>query len=372
MENKKLHIVCFDVPYPADHGGMFDLFFKIVSLHKMGVEITLHCFEYGKGKQNELKNYCAEIYYYKRRTGIKGISLKLPYIVSSRKSKLLIANLRRDNDPILLEGTHTSYIAYRHIFPERKILYRLHNIEHIYYYNLFRTETNFFKKLYYWIEAAMLKNYERKVLKNVSVVLPVSKKDTDQIRGISLMTKVHYLPVFLPFQRVNILDGQGSYCLYHGNLSIAENVKAVVWLANKMDTDHCSLIIAGRNPSAWLTKFLRTKKIKLIANPSDEELLHLIQHAHINIVLSFNETGIKLKLLNALFHGRYCIANEAAIPDAEFKKFCDIISSEENIMSHISLLTDKPIDVHKIEARKEFLLSNFDNLNNALQLIALL
>jgi hypothetical protein len=370
--NKRLHIVCFDVPYPADHGGMFDLFYKIVALHKSGTEIILHCFEYGKGKQNELKKYCLQVHYYKRTTGLRGFSLSLPYIVSSRTSKELFKNLATDNLPILLEGTHTTYLVYKNLFPGRVILFRLHNIEQVYYHHLFESENNFFKKTYYRIESGLLKKYERKVLNNVSLVLPVSKKDTIKILEQQLSNKAEYLPVFLPFQEVKIVPGVGNYCLYQGNLAIAENAKAVKWLAQNVDVTKYPLTVAGKNPSDALKQFLQKRNITLVVNPSDEEMFDLVQNAQINIVLSFNHTGIKLKLLNALFHGRHCIANEAAIPDEGFKTYCSIFSSSEQLNEVIASLISKPFTEEEIENRRIFLLNHFNNEMTAGKLNALL
>jgi len=44
---KKLHIVSFDVPYPANYGGVIDVFYKLKALHSLGIEIYFHVFEYG-------------------------------------------------------------------------------------------------------------------------------------------------------------------------------------------------------------------------------------------------------------------------------------------------------------------------------------
>jgi hypothetical protein len=63
---KYLHIVCHDVPYPLDYGGVFDLFCKLKALKEAGVGIYLHCFEYGRGRQPELNKFCEEVYYYHR------------------------------------------------------------------------------------------------------------------------------------------------------------------------------------------------------------------------------------------------------------------------------------------------------------------
>jgi hypothetical protein len=372
METKKLHIVCLDVPYPADHGGMFDLFYKIVALHKSGTEIILHCFEYGKGEQDELRKYCSKVYFYKRATGLKGISFFLPYIVSSRRSKQLVKNLAADNAPILFEGSHTTYIPYKKLFPGRTLLFRMHNIEQVYYYNLFKAENNFFKKLYYWWESEALKKYEKKVFRNVSIILPVSKNDAIKFSKRPLLDKLFYLPVFLPFQEIKIIKGIGNYCLYQGNLSVAENVQVASWLANKIDGSEIPIIVAGKNPSEALIKFLKKKNITLISNPSDEEMFSLIQNAHINIVISFNDTGIKLKLLNALFHGRHCIVNEAAISDPEFKNFCTVISSPQEMKEVIAALVNKSFTETEIEERRKFFLHHFNNEMNAEKLNALL
>ena len=51
MKEQELHIVSFDVPFPPNYGGAVDVFYKIRALHKLGVKIHLHCFEYVRGKQ---------------------------------------------------------------------------------------------------------------------------------------------------------------------------------------------------------------------------------------------------------------------------------------------------------------------------------
>jgi hypothetical protein len=106
MVDRKLHIVCHDVPYPPDYGGVFDLFYKIRTLHEEGIKIHLHCFTSGRVEQPILKTLCEEVYYYPRRTGHKGFSHQLPYIVCSRSNPELLERLLQDEYPILLEGVH--------------------------------------------------------------------------------------------------------------------------------------------------------------------------------------------------------------------------------------------------------------------------
>src|SRR5262245_22197017 len=100
---------------------------KIRALHKQGIKIHLHYFDYKKrGDVEELKKYCETIYPYKRRLGRKGFSINTPYIVSSRLNEELVSALNKDSYPVILEGVHCTGILDSIHTGNRKILIRLH------------------------------------------------------------------------------------------------------------------------------------------------------------------------------------------------------------------------------------------------------
>jgi hypothetical protein len=372
IDNKSLHIVCFDVPYPVSHGGFFDLFYKLKWLHQAQVIIYLHCFQYGRGQQPELNKYCKEVNYYNRKK-YKAFSFRLPYIVSSRINTELFNRLSEDEYPVLLEGTHCTYLLYKDLFPQRNILYRLHNIEHVYYHHLFKYERSWARKLYFFFESLLLENYERKVASGASVVLPVSQNDSNKLKEYCPDANIQYLPLLVPFQEIKSLVGRGKYLLYHGNLSIAENQQAVYWLLKALAPLDMPLILAGKNPPKKLQQFIRKfKNCELRINPTDSELEALIQEAHINIIISFNNTGIKLKLIHALFAGRHCIANSAAVSNEQFENCCHITNTAYEIKERIFYLKNLSFSQTDIELRKSVLLPHFDNNINAQKLSALL
>jgi len=41
---KHLHIISFDIPYPANYGGVIDVFYKLRALVSAGIKIHLHAF----------------------------------------------------------------------------------------------------------------------------------------------------------------------------------------------------------------------------------------------------------------------------------------------------------------------------------------
>ena len=182
---------------------------------------------------------------------------------------------------------------------------------------------------------------------------------------------IFFLPVFLPFNEVTSQTGKGNFCLYHGNLSVAENDKAASWLIeNVFNQSKFSVIIAGKNPSAQLKKrLLHNKNVRLVANPSEQEMNELIQTAHIHLLPSFNTTGIKIKLLNALFNGRFVVTNAAAVEGTGLEMLCSLAETPRDYIKKMEELFQLPFSQNEINKRNEVLKSQFDNEKNGRQLI---
>lgn len=366
-----LHIVCLDVPYPPDYGGVFDLFYKIKTLHELGVKIHLHCFEYGRGEQPELNKYCEEVNYYQREKLVQGIPLRLPYIVSSRINPALIKNLLKDNYPVLLEGVHCTYYLYHGELGNRKVLVRLHNVEYEYYKQLSKSTNNFYKKIYYKLESRLLKKYEN-IIAAKGKLIAVNEKDIQTYQKVFLAKDMEFLPVFLPFNGVKSETGRGSFCLYHGNLSVAENEKAALWLLENIFNQliNSVFIIAGKNPSEALkNEAVKNKNAQLIENPSEKEMAELIKKAHIHLLPSFNSTGIKIKLLNALFNGRFIITNPASLAGTGLETLCSTEETQLGYIKRIKELFEISFEENEIIKRKTILRKLYNNEKNGLQLM---
>lgn len=364
MTEKHLHIICLDVPYPVDHGGLFDLFCKLAALQQAGVRIHLHCFEYGRGQQPELNKYCEAVHYYPRRTGLAGFSRKLPYIVSSRQNKDLLERLLKDDHPILMEGIHCSWPLNDARFEGRKMFVRLHNVEYEYYEQLSKAERSPAKRLYYAHESRLLKKYEESIAGKV-LFIGVAEKDAATYRN-NFNAKAVYLPVFLPWNKVEAVEGIGQFCLYHGNLSVAENERAATWLLQEVFSElKVPFVIAGKNPSRRLQQLIhQSKDACLAANPATDEMQDLIKKAHINILPSFNNTGVKLKLLNALFAGRHCITNQQAVKSTGLEHCCHEAESAADIKQAIGKLLQQEFMASMIAERASVLAGIYDNKEN--------
>ena len=351
MSDNHIHIVSFDVPYPANYGGVIDVFFKLKALSERGVKVHLHTFEYGREHSPVLKKLCFSVNYYKRDTSFNKSLQRLPYIVTSRLSKDLMWNLQKDNHPILLEGLHCCGVLLDESMAGRKVFVRTHNVEHDYYRLLAKSEKNLYKRVFFVAESARLRRFEP-ILNRASGILAISNNDFEYFSH--RYKNVNLIPAYNGFEEVNVVEGQGDYVLYHGKLDVAENYNAAEFLVKKVFNDiDVKLKIAGMNPPEHLVALAaENHNVELIPNPDDNLMQNLIRNAHINILVTAQATGLKLKLLNALFNGRYCVVNSKMVDGLNVNGLCVVADSADEMKTVILSLMDKPFSKEQISIRK--------------------
>src|SRR5258708_15950305 len=106
--------------------------------------------------------------------------------------------------------------------------------------------------MYYLHESNLLRGYEQRVADKVPI-LAVSEKDKEDYQKDFGARDISVLPVFLPFEEVRSKEGTGCFCLYLGNLSVAEKEQAVIWLLKYIfHSLTLPLILSGNNPSSPL------------------------------------------------------------------------------------------------------------------------
>ena len=367
MTENHLHIIAFDVPYPANYGGVIDVFYRVKALSDAGIKVHLQCFEYGRGEQ-EVLNRCYEVKYYKRDTSfVKQLSLT-PFIVNSRRSEALVQNLLKDNYPILCEGLHTTTVLLDKRLRNRKIYVRAHNVEHDYYKGLGDSERWGWKKLFYLTEAWKLKRYES-VLRNASGIFAISQKDADYFR--KHYQNVTLVPGFNAADSVCSEKGRGEYVLYHGNLSVKENEIAAKWLIENVFSEldlHC--IVSGLNPSDKLKKLAdKYSNVTLVANPDDAEMIDLLRQAQVNILVTNQPTGLKLKLLNALYNGRFCLVNSDMVRGTSLESLCVVADEPKRMIAEIKRLMEEDFTEEDIEERDAQMRQLYNNEENAKKIV---
>jgi len=375
LTNTKVHIISFDVPFPANYGGVIDVFHKLRCLKKQGVDVILHCFEYGRGEQAYLNELALEVHYYKRSTSFFQQFSTIPYIVKSRISQELNERLLQDNFPILMEGLHTTGLLLDERFKDRLTIFRESNIEHDYYNGLAKAERNWIKKCFFLLEARKLKAYEKHLAKT-KIMLIVSQEDTVYFQKQFPGNNVSYLPSFHANDVLNVSTDlvDKPYILFHGNLSVQENILAYYTLAEAGIFDlHYQFIVAGLNPSEQFIADLSSKQnIQLVNSPDDQTMTELIQQAHIHLLYTNQPTGLKLKLINVLYAGKFVVCNPHMLAGTgELKQLVSVAQTPSDFKQLIEELMNKSFNEAELIKRQEFL-KPFDNEPKTLQLISII
>ena len=111
------------------------------------------------------------------------------------------------------------------------------------------------------------------------------------------------------------------------------------------------------------------KNIELIPNPSQTEMDALICHAQINVLITFQATGLKLKLLNTLYNGRWMLVNPEMLAGTGLESLCEIAGDAAEMKQKIISLLNTEYDQNQLLARAELLQKRFSDEQNARRLI---
>ena len=123
------------------------------------------------------------------------------------------------------------------------------------------------------------------------------------------------------------------------------------------------------NPPQHLSQIIDYEdNIELIDSPDDKTLYDLIRNAQINILVTAQSTGLKLKLLNTLFNGRFCLVNEKMVEELDVNGLCYVVNDMNSIRFAANELMNKTFDQHQIEKRRENM-KRFYNIEEATDLL---
>jgi hypothetical protein len=115
--------------------------------------------------------------------------------------------------------------------------------------------------------------------------------------------------------------------------------------------------------------------IRIVANPSNKKLDELIRNAQICLAIANNPSGIKLKLINSMYRGRFIFSNESAFVGSGLEDCVvdmDAIPGTENVSAYIDEYMQKEFTQSEIERRRSILEEKYNNTKNAQKILDLI
>ncbi|MCQ2347881.1 MAG: glycosyltransferase family 1 protein [Paludibacteraceae bacterium] len=367
MTPQRLHIVCFDIPFPPTYGGAIDVYYRIKALAQAGASIILHCTYKGTlTHYAELENLCEKVYYYPRQISLRHLLGRLPLAVAGRPNYDILQNLLLDDAPILYEGLVSCGTLAAPELSNREKYFRECNVEHDYYRALAKAGHSWRDKCYYLLEARRLKRFEH-MLVYATRIFALAHQDEAHFVATYPSVPTTYLPCFHSHTQISCPTGIGSGILYHGNFRVEENQKAAAYILNKIapQLPDIPFIIAGAEAN---TLKPQSKNVTIVSNPDQSTMQRLVAEAQLHLLVTFQATGLKLKLLNVLYEGRHVICNSQMVYGTELADLCLIADDPQQQINLCRQLYHTPFTQDEIIRRTEKL-KPFDNTTLTQQLL---
>lgn len=364
MTNRSLHIISFDNPFPPTYGGVIDVFYKIKALHSIGVEVHLHCFvDEIPADFSVLKEHTASVFFYLRKNKFWSYFQSKPFSVHSRFSNELIHRLHQDNFPILFEGLQTTSMLKHFNNKSRKLFLRLHNNEEKYYSGISKSEKNIFKKSIYWLESKKYKHFQKSVSNQFEKVFTLSETENKEI-NLNSNNSV-YVTVFHGNKNVKVFSEKGEIALYHGDLRISDNKKAVDFLISVFkELPEYTFVIASKTGRKEVERQIKNLSNISFVEAGDHVILNeLFEQTHLHVLYSFQQSGTKLKVINSLFNGRFCLINSNMVDDKKIQNLCLLAETKEAFKLKIVELMQQKFN--QTETRSKVLNEILNDVENA-------
>ncbi|PQA94674.1 hypothetical protein B0A69_09475 [Chryseobacterium shigense] len=366
---KEIHLISFNYPYPPSYGGIIDVYYKVKALSDLGIKIHLHCFvdRIPEKIDREIKNITENVFFYKKKKNPLLYFSRVPFAAAIRNSENLLKNLTSIKAPILFEGLQTSNSISRLKDKGYKLYLRYHNNETEYYKGLSSSEKNIFKKIIYTIESFKYAAYQKRTLKEFEGVFCLSEKEYNEVDSYS--KNAHLIHIFHGNELVKRLNKKGDYFLFHGDLSVSDNKKALEeTISLFQNLPQYKLIIASDRAGKDLKKKISSiVNISLVPIETTENLHRLFENAHANILLSYQNSGTKVKLFNALYNSRFVIINENITDDRTLMNLCYWGCTTQEIREQIIATATK--DYTENEIRSEVLEKKYSDNSKAVEMV---
>jgi glycosyltransferase involved in cell wall biosynthesis len=223
------------------------------------------------------------------------------------------------------------------VFNDGKVVLGEHNIEYVTLDNLAESIVNPFKKFIYRMEARRMKVYEEKIYNENKIRLYTFVSSEDKLFFEKTFGKENTLliPVgseIMPYKgmvrRQNIM--------FFGKMEYPANAEAACEFAENVfvkvleKLPKATLYIVGKNPLPKVIKLKERFKDRIIVTGTVDSVEPYYDIASLIVVPLKHGGGVKVKVLEALGHGKLIITTQKGIEGTDFINGYHLIVAKDN------------------------------------------
>lgn len=298
-------------------------------------------------------------------------SYNLQRFMSPAVTERLVQTLKRNTfDVIHLESLYCAqYIPLLRKWSRARIVVRTHNVEYRIWQQLARHERNPLKQWYLNLLSERLKQHEPSILKQADGLIHITKEDDATFREMGVTVPSTALPIGLDLQQT-MVQPAAELALYHlGAMDWQPNVEGVEWFVNEawplIHSRHPKLrcFLAGRHMPKHL---LEASTERLVVRGEVSDAASFMQQANIAIIPLFSGSGLRVKIVEAMAHGKTVITTELGGTGIPYTAGTDLLiaDSAQAFADRIDMLIDRPEKVSQIgRAARQLAERHFDQLH---------
>jgi polysaccharide biosynthesis protein PslH len=271
-------------------------------------------------------------------------------------------------DVVVLEALFTAvYLPVIKNNSKAKIVLRAHNIEADIWQRLSNQASSALLKFKFRLMSYMLRNYERRIAKEVDSIFCLTDADTAYFKNNIQVENVYTIPLSIDLDNNISIPDFSSPIFYHlASMEWLPHQQAIEWFLEKVipilegDDIKPRIILAGRNmpqsfynySNEWLTV------VGEIVNPKE-----WVSNKNILIVPSFTGSGVRVKIIEALARGHVVITTPngtEGIPFINWKHLI-VVDSAQEFSEAIRLCNSDPLLCAEIAKNAQKLAYQFFN-----------
>ncbi|GAB6676606.1 glycosyltransferase [Bacillus cereus] len=378
---KSILIVTSDFPYPANHGGRKDVWEKIKVLKSMDFNINLIVTVKEEPSANDVEvveNYVESLKIIQRSISVSNLLSILPYQLESRKQLESIELTA--SDFMLIEGDYLFKILDNpNLKIKNKIIYRMHNNEEKYFSQLYKSEKNKFKKLFYLFESLKFKKVLSRYMDKCDEVWCISCDEQENLlseneSGRLTNEQILHIPPHVVMHEMRKRTKFNQKVLFIGSFFMINNREGIEWYLTKVhdnisrQVEGYELYLAGNSKGIgieWLTKIIEdlnySDNIKLFDTPDTLEDLYDSCSIFINPML--HGAGVKIKSVEAIKNGLAIVSTSTGIEGTGLVNGRHVlVANTTNDFSNslIQLLEDEELTEKLICDSQKYVSENFN------------
>jgi len=271
---------------------------------------------------------------------LRAVSHHLPYLVarfySSELQRALSATLRRfQPDVVQLESPFLlPYLeVVRAAASGARVVLRSLNVEFRIWEGLARSERNPFRRFALQRLASAMRRYEVGQLDRPDAIVPITKADADDFRGLGCTRPIHVAPCGMPLPLLSAEEPQRGTVGFIGSLDFRPNQDAVRWIIDDLwprvakSAPEARLSIAGSSPPEWLLRHAAGRGITIAADVADAQAL--VRRMSIVIAPLFAGGGMRIKVLEAMALAKPIVATSIGAGGIEVTPGRDLIIADD-------------------------------------------